>query len=112
VYTITDANGVGFLGQALLDPNTGRRAQFDLINEYSGLAEKEYDGRGIKYYLGDNSGLQHEYVDSTVQNGITYYYAVVAYDRGTPEIPPTETQSVIQEDPLTGALILMLIPLR
>jgi len=105
VYTITDANGVPFLGQALVDPNTGKRAQFDLINEYSGLAEREYDGRGVKYYLGDNTGLQHEYVDSTVQNGITYYYAVVAYDHGSPDLPPTETQSVIQQDPLTGKLI-------
>lgn len=105
VYTITDANGVPFLGQALEDPNTGRRAQFDLIDEYSGLAQREYDGRGVKYYLGDNSGLQHEYVDSSVQNGITYYYAVVAYDHGSPDLPPTETQAVIQEDPLTGELI-------
>jgi len=105
VYTVTDANGVPFLGQALFDDNTGKRAQFDLINEYSGLAEREYDGRGVKYYLGNNTGLQHEYVDSTVQNGITYYYAVVAYDRGSSEIPPTETQSVIQQDPLTGDLI-------
>ena len=105
VYTITDANGVPFLGQALLDPNTGKRAQFDLIDDYSGLGEKEYAGHGTKYYLGNNSGLQHEYVDSTVKNGIKYYYAVVAYDHGTPEIPPTETQSVIQQDPLTAALI-------
>lgn len=105
VYTITDANGVPFLGQALEDPNTGKRAQFDLINEYSGLAQREYDGRGVKYFLGDNTGLKHEYVDSTVQNGITYYYAVVAYDHGSPDLPPTETQSVIQQDPLTGELI-------
>ncbi len=105
VYTITDANGVPFLGQALMDPNTGKRAQFDLIDEYSGLAQREYDGRGVKYFLGNNTGLQHEYVDSTVQNGVTYYYAVVAYDHGSPDLPPTETQSVIQQDPLTGKLI-------
>ncbi|MCJ7554350.1 MAG: hypothetical protein MUO34_10755 [Ignavibacteriaceae bacterium] len=105
VYTITDANGVPFLGQALEDPYTGKKAQFDLINEYSGLAEIEYEGRGVKYYLGDNTGLQHEYVDSTVLNGITYYYAVVAYDHGSPDLPPTETQSVIQQDPLTRELI-------
>ncbi len=105
VYTITDANGVPFLGQALLDPNTGKRAQWDLINDYSGLAQREYEGRGVKYYLGSNTGLKHEYVDSTVQNGITYYYAVVAYDHGSPELPPSETQAVIQQDPLTGELI-------
>lgn len=105
VYKVTDANGIPFLGQALVDDNSGKSAQFDLIDDYSGLAQREYDGRGVKYYLGANTGLQHEYVDSTVQNGITYYYAVVAYDHGSPELPPTETQSVIQQDPLTGQLI-------
>jgi len=105
VYSITDANGIPFLGQALFDVNTGKRAQFDLKNEYSGLAGIEYEGRGVKYNLGDNTGLVHEYVDSTVQNGEKYYYAVVAYDRGTDDLPPSETQSVIQEDPTTGDLI-------
>lgn len=105
VYTITDANGNPFLGQPLFDVNTGEPAQFDLVNEYSGLSDIEYVGRGIKYNLGNNTGLVHEYVDSTVQNGIQYYYAVVAYDRGTDDLPPTETQSVIQEDPTTGDLI-------
>ncbi|MCP5064556.1 MAG: hypothetical protein GY936_19135, partial [Ignavibacteriae bacterium] len=105
VYKITDANGIPFLGQALFDINTGEPAQFDLDNEYSGLAGIEYVGRGVKYNLGSNTGLVHEYVDSTVQNGVEYYYAVVAYDRGTDELPPTETQSVIQEDPETGDLL-------
>lgn len=105
VYKITDANGVPFLGQPLFDENTGKKAQFDLNNDYSGLAEKEYDGRGVKFNLGDNTGLVHEYTDSTVQNGVTYYYAVVAYDRGTPELPPSETQAVIQQDPLTAKLL-------
>jgi hypothetical protein len=105
VYTITDANGIPFLGQALFDPNSGRRAQFDLDNEYSGLSGVEYAGRGIKYDLGENTGLVHEYVDSTVQNGVQYFYAVVAYDRGTDDLPPSETQSVIQQDPTTGELI-------
>ncbi|MBI9070742.1 MAG: hypothetical protein JEY94_04050 [Melioribacteraceae bacterium] len=105
VYKITDANGVPFLGQALVDPQTGAAAQFDLDNEYAGLAEREYDGRGIRYELGNNTGLVHQYVDSSVTNGVNYYYAVVAYDRGSPELPPTETQAVIQKDPLTGELI-------
>ncbi len=105
VYKITDANGIPFLGQPLFDINTGTPAQFDLVNEYSGLAGIEYAGRGVKYNLGNNTGLVHEYVDSTVQNGINYYYAVIAYDRGTDELPPTETQSVIAQDPETGNLI-------
>lgn len=108
VYKITDMNGVPFLGQALLNTATGIRAQFDLDNEYSGLSEVEYFGRGVRYYLGNNTGLVHEYVDSTVTNGITYYYAVVAYDHGSTDpdllLPPSETQATIQEDPLTGEL--------
>lgn len=109
VYTITDGNGVPFLGQALFDPNTGKRAQWDLIDSLSGFHPVEYQGRAVKYYLGNNTGLVHEYVDSTVTNGVTYYYAVVSYDGGNTEtgkeIPPSESQSVIQRDPITSQLI-------
>jgi hypothetical protein len=108
VYTITDGNGVAFLGQALLDPNTGKRAQFDLVDSLSGYHPVEYAGRAVKYYLGSNTGLVHQYVDSTVKNGINYYYAVVAYDGGNEavgkEMPPSETQAVIQKDAITGKL--------
>ncbi|MGE5683246.1 MAG: hypothetical protein ACM34K_20480, partial [Bacillota bacterium] len=112
VYKITDANGNPFLGQPFFNSKTGTFAQWDLVDDFSGLAQKEYEGRGVKFNLGENTGLVHEYVDSTVQNGITYYYAVVAYDRGAinkttklMELPPTETQAVIQQDPLTGKLV-------
>lgn len=105
VYTITDANGNAFLGEALLDTYTGVRAQWDLDNDYSGLSDVEYVGRGIKYNLGSNTGLVHEYVDSTVQNGINYYYAIVAYDHGTDNLPPSENEPVITPDPVTGELI-------
>ncbi len=106
VFTITDGNGVPFLGQALFDPNTGKRAQFDLVDSLSGFHPVEYIGRAIKYFLGNNTGLVHEYVDSTVKNGITYYYAVVAYDGGSIQfgIPPSETQAVIKKDPITNQL--------
>lgn len=108
VYTITDGNGVPFLGQALFDPNSGKRAQFDLDDSLSGYFPVEYMGRAVKYYIGDNTGLVHEYVDSTVLNGITYYYAVVSYDSGLLEegleLPPSESQSVIQRDPITSEL--------
>ena len=105
VYTITDANGNAFLGKPLFDTFTGKAAQFDLDDEYSGLSEVEYAGRGIKYNLGSNTGLVHEYVDSTVKNGINYYYALVAYDRGTDNLPPSENEPVITPDPVTGELI-------
>jgi hypothetical protein len=32
--------------------------------------------------MGDDTGLQHYYIDNDVQNGRTYYYAIVAYDKG------------------------------
>ncbi|MBZ0200305.1 MAG: hypothetical protein K8H86_10585 [Ignavibacteriaceae bacterium] len=106
VYTITDANGVPFLGQPLFDQNTGKRAQFDLVDSLSGFHPVEYLGRAIKYYLGNNTGLVHQYVDSTATNGITYYYAVVAYDGGSIKfgVPPSETQAVISRDAITSAL--------
>lgn len=104
VFTITDANGVPYLGRAF--EQNGRRAQFDLINNWQGLHPVEYIGRGVKYDLGSNTGLVHEYVDSSVTNGKVYYYAVVSYDRGFDslgvQLPPTECQAAILRDPITG----------
>jgi len=37
---------------------------------------------GMAYNLGTNSGLSFSFKDENVQNGRTYYYAVVAYDYG------------------------------
>ncbi len=96
VFTITDGRGNPFLGKPL--------AQFDLIDSLKGYHPVEYAGRAVKYYVGDNTGLVHKYVDSTVTNGINYYYAVVAYDGGTDEIPPSENKAVILRDPITGEL--------
>ena len=105
VFTVTDANGIPFLGQPLTDTR-GVKAQWDLVDEWQGLHPIEYPGRGIRYFLGNNTGLVHSYVDSTnVINGKTYYYAVVAYDRGDTgkvRVPPTETQHAIKRDPITG----------
>ncbi|MGB6649397.1 MAG: hypothetical protein WBG01_12780, partial [Bacteroidota bacterium] len=83
-------------------------AQFDLVNQWEGLHPVEYLGRGIKFNLGTNSGLVHEYVDSTIQNGVTYYYAVASYDHGFDslgvQLPPTESQITITRDPVTNEL--------
>src|SRR5690606_2734594 len=67
-----------------------------------------YQGRGLHYYLGDNTGLVHSFVDSNnVINGQTYYYSVVAYDHGDSlGIPPSETSKKITVDPITGSEIL------
>jgi hypothetical protein len=107
LYTITDANGVPFLPTPLVGAN-GTKAQFDLVNGWSGLHPVEYLARGVKYSLGSNTGLVHEYVDSTVTNGVTYYYAVASYDHGldtlSVQLPPTECQIAITKDPITGEL--------
>ncbi len=65
------------------------------------------------YSLGTDNGLQFFYVDEDVTNGVTYYYALVAYDRGfqdpdnpnAPAIDPQENTfnfSVTQGGVLTG----------
>ena len=55
-------------------------AVFDLKDGIQGYDSIGIDG--IHYYLGNDSGLQHYFVDTTVQNGFTYYYAVVSYSKG------------------------------
>lgn len=83
--TITNAYGDEFYYLPMsLD---GRLAQFDLVNEYQGL--HPVDEEGIKFNIGNNTGLRHVYIDTTVQNGQTYFYAVVSYDHG--KIDTTES---------------------
>jgi hypothetical protein len=55
-------------------------AQFDLQNGKTG--PHPVDIYGIKFNLGDDTGLRHVYTDKDVKNGQTYYYAVVSYDYG------------------------------
>ncbi len=80
-------------------------AQFDLADGVKGL--HPIDVNGAKFYLGNDSGLKHSFIDSTVENGQTYYYAVSAYDKGfvttTIEgklegIPPSETTTIFKVD--------------
>jgi hypothetical protein len=80
---ITDAYGV----QTLLKPI----AQFDLVDGIMGL--HPVDINGVKYYLGSDNGIKHEYVDTNVVNGQRYFYAVTAYDFGyeTAGFAPSET---------------------
>ena len=61
--TITDANGSKFLFEPLKMYN-GAPARFDLDNDYYGMSEIVYPGRGAYYTLGDNTGLVHSYIDS------------------------------------------------
>jgi hypothetical protein len=70
--TITDAFGNEVFQRPL--------AQYDLANGLAGPHPVAVNG--VQFNLGTDSGLRHSYVDRDVINGKTYYYAVVAYDRG------------------------------
>ena len=108
IYRSTDAN---FLENKVITDAYGKTtfslpiAQFDLIDGVEGI--HPINVNGASYYLGDDSGLKHSYVDTDVQNGQTYYYAVCAYDKGytstqiTGElegISPAETSAIIKTD--------------
>ncbi|MGD8781093.1 MAG: hypothetical protein PVH88_19265 [Ignavibacteria bacterium] len=95
--TITDAYG----NATYRDPI----AQFDLVDGVTGL--HPIDVNGALFYLGDDSGIKHSFIDTTVENGQTYYYAVSSYDQGYTTtnvegdlegIPPSETTTIIKED--------------
>jgi len=43
---------------------------------------------GVGYNLGSDTGISHVFIDNNVMNGRTYYYGLVAYDYGAPNIGP------------------------
>jgi len=79
-------------------------AQFDLANGVQGYfvasAKVYQEMNGAAFYLGSDNGIKNSYVDNDVVNGRTYYYAVVAYDRGdaTKDIFPSENTKAISKD--------------
>ena len=62
--------------------------QCDLIDSLTGFATYGIDETGSAYYLGDDTGIRHYYIDNEVQNGVTYYYSLIAYDYGIPDLGP------------------------
>ena len=111
--TITDVNGSRFLFRPL-QSKLGVDARFDLDNGLSGPSPIPFPRRGVAYDLGDDTGLYHTYVDDNgLVNGQTYYYTVVAYDRGFAQgdtgfengIPPSETAKTITYNPVTDEYI-------
>ena len=100
---ITDVNGTPTFYKPI--------AQWDLKDGIQGNVSV-LEG-SASYNLGTDSGLQFFYVDEEVTNGVTYYYALVAYDRGfsdpdNPSAAPIDPQentfnfSVTQGGLLTG----------
>ncbi len=116
VFSITDGNGYPFLGKALYDTKARKTAQWhrawtasEKAKYAGGFQPVQYLGHYVKYYMGepeDSSGLRHEYVDSTVTNGVTYYYAVVSFDHGDDslQLPPSECQAIIRQNAVTQEL--------
>jgi hypothetical protein len=67
--------------------------QCDIINGKTGFAKYGlYNGQAT--FLGDDTGITHYYRDNNVENGRSYYYAIVAYDYG---IPPEELVGIAGE---------------
>jgi hypothetical protein len=102
IFTITDGSG---------SPKGYRPiAQYDLVNTVQGYFQATGElfiaAQGYNIFLGDNTGLQHSFVDRDVDNGRTYYYAIVAYDRGDDglKIFPSENTHQITVLP-TGEVI-------
>ena len=87
---ITDAYGT----EILLRPI----AQFDLVDGIAGL--HPIDLNGVRFDLGDDTGLQYTFTDTNVVNGQRYFYAVTAYDFGFvgAEIAPSESPIQIDVD--------------
>ncbi|HPG42050.1 MAG TPA: hypothetical protein PLP19_22070 [bacterium] len=101
VFGITDTDGTPISYKPL--------AQFDFDDGIKGYfrpsAELFQEGRGASFYLGNDSGLEHSFVDYDVENGHRYFYAVVAYDNGDEleDIFPKENDKRIDIDP-TGVV--------
>ncbi|MBN2103608.1 hypothetical protein JW835_06155 [bacterium] len=75
--SITDGKGIESTSPYFQWP----MVQFDIENDYEGYAKVPL--KGVHFWLGENLGLVHSYIDTTVTNGFTYYYAVVSYDHGS-----------------------------
>jgi len=75
--------------------------QCDKVDNKYGAADFAHINGEI-FYLGNESGIQHYFVDEDVQNGRTYYYGLAAYDYGMDglevAIMPSENNIVIDLD--------------
>jgi hypothetical protein len=102
VRTITDGRGNPRFYKPI--------AQFDLKNNITGYfnASPRVNERvaGAQFWLGDDTGIVHRFVDNNVQNGVTYYYALVAYNHGSAEfdVYPSENTRFISRS-ITGELV-------
>jgi hypothetical protein len=105
--TSKTTNGRYDPGERFIDVNGNGKYDSTNVDDYwKGFAPVPYDQRGVAYFLGNNTGLVHSYVDSfRVVNGQRYYYAVVSFDHGDfTNYSPSECTKRISIDPITSQL--------
>ncbi|HPG38867.1 MAG TPA: hypothetical protein PLP19_08420 [bacterium] len=109
-YKLYRSTEPGFLDATIVTDGFGSKVSkkpifmCDVKDERTGYANYgQVEDLGVAVYLGNDTGLLHSYTDYEVQNGRTYYYALVAYDYGEPTIgstglAPAENNIIIQLD--------------
>lgn len=86
-YKLYRATDIQFGDAELLFDGYGNPAgkkpifQCDIIDGKKGFADFVIFN-GLAFYLGNDTGLRHYFIDENVQNGRTYYYGLAAYDYG------------------------------
>ncbi len=83
IYRSTDPS---FIDSKIITDAYGNAAYRKPLEQFD-LKDGRYGTHPVNVYgaafdLGEDTGLRHSYIDTTVMNGITYYYAVVSYDYG------------------------------
>ena len=102
IFTITDGSG-----QAQGYRWLGNWDLADGITGYFQANSEQYQAAyGYTYFLGNDNGLVHSYVDKDVNNGQRYFYALVAYSKGDAftGIFPAENTKFVSIAP-SGAIV-------
>lgn len=85
-YKIYRASDPAFLDAKIITNAQGQPTfllpikQFDLDDGIKGYDSVGFEG--VRFDLGDDTGLLHSFIDYDVKNGFTYYYAITSYDFG------------------------------
>jgi hypothetical protein len=102
IYRATDA---AFLDSKVITNAKGEKllnlpiAQFDLDDGIQGYHPIDIV-EGVKFYLGEDTGLQYSFTDSNLVNGQRYFYAVTSYDFGyeVADVAPSECSIKVNVD--------------
>ncbi|MFA6468544.1 MAG: hypothetical protein WCW35_06580 [Bacteroidota bacterium] len=108
IYKSTD-RGITW-GEKITDVKGGFKywkplAQYDLADNITGESSLEL---GRYFWLGDDTGLRHSFVDRNVSNGYEYWYAVCAYDGNDGNVPPLVNSIKADRQQLGGNTVAVL----